>query len=197
LQADPDDADNAPELSFGQDPRIAHFHAVTDLVVDAGRRAPVLFVLDDLQWAGRPKLQLVLHWFRSPLPLRLCLVATHRETPADINDTFDEALAEFHRLEGLTRVQVAGFDRQGVAAFVEAASGTTVDAVPARANRLRNARPARAIRRRPVGGSTSVFTTAFIHNTSSIVIRPPCSARSRGRQRASRLPDRAAGERLP
>ena len=80
LQADRDDEHNTHELSFGQDPRIAHFHAVTDLVVDAGRRAPVLFVLDDLQWAGRPTLQLVLHWFRSPLPLRLCLVATHRET---------------------------------------------------------------------------------------------------------------------
>ena len=36
--------------------------------------------------------------------------------PADISDTFDDALAEFHRLEGITRVQVAGFDRDGVAA---------------------------------------------------------------------------------
>ena len=111
--------------------RASRFHAVTDLVVDAGRRAPVLFVLDDLQWAGRPTLQLVLHWFRSPLPLRLCLVATHRETPADINDTFDEALAEFHRLEGLTRGRSpASTVRRRRARRGRA--GHHVDAVPAR-----------------------------------------------------------------
>ena len=133
LQSDREDELNTHDMSIAGDPRAAHFQAVTDLVVDAGRRAPVLFVLDDLQWAGRPTLQLVLHWFRTPSPLRVCLLATHRETRADISDTFDDALGEFHRLEGITRVQVTGFDRDGVAQFVEAASGGQLEAVPARA----------------------------------------------------------------
>jgi class 3 adenylate cyclase/DNA-binding CsgD family transcriptional regulator len=133
LQSDREDELNAHDMSFAGDPRAAHFQAVTDLVVDAGRRAPVLFVLDDLQWAGRPTLQLVLHWFRTPSPLRVCLLVTHRETRADISDTFDDALGEFHRLEGITRVQVTGFDRDGVAQFVEAASGGHLEAVPTRA----------------------------------------------------------------
>jgi class 3 adenylate cyclase/DNA-binding CsgD family transcriptional regulator len=133
LQSDREDELNTHDMSIAGDPRAAHFQAVTDLVVDAGRRAPVLFVLDDLQWAGRPTLQLVLHWFRTPSPLRVCLLATHRETRADISDTFDDALGEFHRLEGITRVQVRGFDRDGVAQFVEAASGGQLEAVPVRA----------------------------------------------------------------
>ena len=83
LQAEPDE-DAGPGLTFGQDPRAARFQAATDLLVDAGLRAPVLFVLDDLQWAGRPTLQLLLHWLRTAAPLRCCFVATHREARADI-----------------------------------------------------------------------------------------------------------------
>jgi class 3 adenylate cyclase len=133
LQSDREDELNTHDMSIAGDPRAAHFQAVTDLVVDAGRRAPVLFVLDDLQWAGRPTLQLVLHWFRTPSPLRMCLLATHREARADISDTYGSSHAADYRLEGITRVQVAGFDRDGVAQFVEAASGGQLEAVPARA----------------------------------------------------------------
>jgi class 3 adenylate cyclase/DNA-binding CsgD family transcriptional regulator len=133
LQAGADDEDRGPELALGNEPRAARFRAATDLLVAAGRRAPVLLVLDDLQWAGPATLQLVLHWLRSPAPLRCCIVATHRETRADISDTFDAALAEIHRLDGVTRVQVTGFDPGGVGAFLEGASGAPIAALPERA----------------------------------------------------------------
>ena len=135
LRTEPEE-DSGPGLTFGQDPRAARFQAATDLLVDAGAHAPVLFVLDDLQWAGRPTLQLLLHWLRTAAPLRCCFVATHREARADVSDAFDDALAELHRLEGVTSVLVTGFDDDGVAAFVEAAAGVPIDAVPERAVRL-------------------------------------------------------------
>jgi class 3 adenylate cyclase/DNA-binding CsgD family transcriptional regulator/tetratricopeptide (TPR) repeat protein len=135
LRASHDD-EPSPNLTIGDDPRAALFQAVTDVLVAAGRRAEVLLVLDDLQWAGRPTLQLVLHLLRSPAPLRLCMIATHRETPADSNDAFDDALAELHRLDGISRIQVVGLDGDGVAAFVEAAAGGELDAVLAQAARV-------------------------------------------------------------
>ncbi len=49
----------ARSATVGHDPRATFFVGIGDLLVDAGRSAPVLFVLDDLQWARRPTLQLV------------------------------------------------------------------------------------------------------------------------------------------
>ena len=42
------------------------FEAVSALLTDAARRAPVLLVLDDLHWADRPTLQLLRHVVRAP-----------------------------------------------------------------------------------------------------------------------------------
>ena len=132
LQADTGEEDAGPPLTFGQDPRSCGSRPRPTCSSRPGGTRPVLFVLDDLQWAGRPTLQLVLHWMRSPAALRCCFVATHRETRADISDTFDDALAEIHRFEGVTRFQVSGFDAAGVAAFVEATAGVPIQAVPER-----------------------------------------------------------------
>ena len=46
----------------------------------AGGGDPVLLVLDDLQWAAPETLLLVRHVVRSPDPMRLLMVAVHRDT---------------------------------------------------------------------------------------------------------------------
>ena len=119
--------DEVSDDEFRQDPRATFFVAISDLLADAGRAAPVLLILDDLQWARRPTLQLVSHLLRSPTRLRLCILATHRDTPADADDAFTDALAELHRVEGTTRVPVRGLDDSGVGAFVAAMAGTELD----------------------------------------------------------------------
>jgi predicted ATPase/class 3 adenylate cyclase/DNA-binding CsgD family transcriptional regulator len=103
------------------------FQAVTDALVEAGQVAPVLLLLDDLHWAGRPTMQLVLHLMRSPAPLRLCLIATYRTTPDDIGAGLRETLPDLHRIEGTTRVVVRGLDRDAISAFLQAASGAALD----------------------------------------------------------------------
>ena len=117
----------SPVGAVGHDPRATFFVGIGDLLADAGRSAPVLLVLDDLQWARRPTLQLVGHLLRSPSRVRLCILATHRDTPADADDAFTDALAELHRVEGTTRVHVRGLDDSGVRAFVELAAGADLD----------------------------------------------------------------------
>ncbi len=120
-------ADVVQGVHAGDVERHRLFQAVTDTLVEAGRSAPVLLVVDDLHWAGRPTMQLVLHLMRSPAPLRLCLVATYRTTPDDIGSGLRDTLPDLHRIEGSTRVQVRGLDRHGIGAFLEAVSGAELD----------------------------------------------------------------------
>ncbi|MET1002041.1 MAG: AAA family ATPase [Acidimicrobiia bacterium] len=122
------DGGPSPADDVGHDPRATFFVAIGDLLVEAGRSAPVLLVLDDLQWARRPTLQLVGHLLRSPSRVRLCILATHRDTPADADDAFTDALADLHRVEGTARVHVRGLDDSGVRAFVELAAGADLGA---------------------------------------------------------------------
>jgi class 3 adenylate cyclase/ATP/maltotriose-dependent transcriptional regulator MalT len=106
------------------DERKRQFDAIASALADASRDAAVLLVLDDVHWAGPPPMQLILHLMHSPEPLRLCLVATHRDSPSDHSAALTDALADFHRLDGVTRVRVQGLDAAGVAAFVEAAASS-------------------------------------------------------------------------
>ena len=52
------------------------FEAVARLLSDAGARAPVLLVLDDLHWADRPTLQLLRHVLRAQDEAPLLIVGT-------------------------------------------------------------------------------------------------------------------------
>jgi len=123
-----------PEITNGpgEDRRDVLFREVSDHLAAIGEVAPVLLVLDDMHWARRPTVQLLLHLLRTRAQQRLCIVVTHRDAPDDIGEAFGDAIAELHRLEGVTRVPVPGLDERGVARFVEAATGSPIDATLAR-----------------------------------------------------------------
>ena len=104
------------------------FEAITVLLADLARLAPVLVILDDLHWAGRSTMQLLDHLLRSTRLRRVCVVATFRNSPTDIGEPLHEALADLRRRAGVERIALAGFDRAGVHDFVEAATGQAVDA---------------------------------------------------------------------
>lgn len=120
--------DLPPLLAADPDTERHRLHtAVTDLLAAAGRRAPVLLILEDLHWADAPTLLLVRHLARSGGEARLLLVVTFRDTdpPADLAD----ALVDVQRSEGVERVRLAGLGAPEVAEFVERATG--VEASPA------------------------------------------------------------------
>jgi class 3 adenylate cyclase/DNA-binding CsgD family transcriptional regulator len=102
------------------------FEAVVELLGDLARRRPVLLVLDDLHWAGRPTMQLLEHLLRAAVVVSLCVVATYRSAPADMGEPLREALPDLRRLPGVRRVALGGFDRAGVEQFVAAIAGHDV-----------------------------------------------------------------------
>ena len=97
------------------------FEAVARLLSDAGARAPVLLVLDDLHWADRPTLQLLRHVLRAQDEAPLLIVGTQREgeTPAELG----ELLADLRRDRLLQVVSLTGLDEPAVAALIADQAG--------------------------------------------------------------------------
>jgi class 3 adenylate cyclase len=91
------------------------FLAVTDLVQRLAVDQPTLWVLDDLQWSGRPTMLLLYHLLRTAPEVRLLVIATHRDTDLDRAHPLTELLADLRRLDGVTRVTLRGLGLAEVA----------------------------------------------------------------------------------
>ncbi|HMQ25121.1 MAG TPA: AAA family ATPase [Acidimicrobiales bacterium] len=103
------------------------FEAVADLLVDVSAERPVVLVLDDLHWAGKPTLLLLLHLLRVTRPMRVLVVATYRDTDLDRRHPLAEALADLRRMPDVERVALTGLDHTGVTDFLAAAAGHDLD----------------------------------------------------------------------
>src|ERR1700693_3077032 len=68
--------------------------AVSDLLAGAGRRAPMLVVLEDLHWADLPTLLLLRHLARGASDARVLVLATFRDTDAEVPAELADALAD-------------------------------------------------------------------------------------------------------
>jgi len=99
------------------------FEAVVDVLTNVSAEHPVVLVLDDLHWAGKPTLLLLLHLLRATAPMRLLVVVTYRDTDLDRRHPLSEALADLRRMPDVERVALSGLDATGVTAFMEAAAG--------------------------------------------------------------------------
>ena len=106
-----------------EDPESARFElfvAVERLLRDAADTAPILVVLDDLQWADPASLSM-LEFVASSLPkARVLLIATCRDVaPHTLDSTFN-ALA---RMAGFRAIELTGLSASDVASYVERAIG--------------------------------------------------------------------------
>ena len=99
------------------------FDAVSSLLAEASRQAPVLLVLDDLHWADRSTLQLLRHVARAPDEAALLIVGTYREMDVDAGHPLVGLLADLRRDGAYERLALGGLDRDGVGALVEASAG--------------------------------------------------------------------------
>lgn len=100
--------------------RFRLFEAVAELLGVVSRHAPILFVVDDLHWA--PRLQIATHLLHSAVPMRIMLVGTYRDTELGRTHPLGEALAEWRRLPGFTRLALRGLTADDVRQLVEAAA---------------------------------------------------------------------------
>jgi DNA-binding SARP family transcriptional activator len=103
------------------------FEAVVGLLTDLSRSAPVLLVLDDLQWADRPTLLLLRHLARATNPARLLIIGAYRST--ERGDTFASAMAELRRDRFAAQLDIRGLSESETSELVRVRAGVS----PARA----------------------------------------------------------------
>ena len=116
-----------PLRSDPETERYRLFNAVAAWLHDVSGEAPLLLVIDDLQWAAKPTLLLLRHVLRSPDPLHVLIVATYRDTDVGRGHPLAELLADVPRLEEAERLFLSGLDVPGVVAFMEEAAGHNLD----------------------------------------------------------------------
>ena len=103
------------------------FEAVGDLLSAVSAQAPIVLVLDDLHWAGKPTLLLLRHLLRGTEPRPWLVVITYRDTDLDRTHPLADMLADLRRQAGVTRLALGGLDAQGVASFMERLAGHELD----------------------------------------------------------------------
>jgi tetratricopeptide (TPR) repeat protein len=116
----------APIRTDPETERYRLFDAVAAWLAAASAEQPVLLVLDDLQWAAKPTLLLLRHVVRAAGG-RVLVLCTYRDTELTHDHPLVELVADLRRQGGVDRLSLGGLDDVGVAAFVEQASGGTLD----------------------------------------------------------------------
>jgi class 3 adenylate cyclase len=123
----PDLTERAPGLGapLHADPETEQyrlFDAVAAWLDATAAEAPLLLVLDDLQWAAKPTLLLLRHIVRTG-EHRLLIVGTYRDTELSRTHPLSGLLADLRRDGEAERIALTGLDAAGVAAFLEQAAG--------------------------------------------------------------------------
>ena len=104
--------------------------AVVELLIATGRRVPVLLVLEDGHWADHPTLLLLRHLGRAAADARLLIVATFRDTEADVPQELGDALVDLRRSEQVERLRLGGLAVDDVEEFLRRAGGAALDGRP-------------------------------------------------------------------
>ncbi len=103
------------------------FSAVVGLLDQVSRDSPVMVVVDDLQWADKPSLQLLRHVIANTTGQRILIVATYRQDELSGSHPLSEALVGVRREPGVSHITLSGLDDAEVVAFVQAAAGHDLD----------------------------------------------------------------------
>ena len=94
------------------------FDAVAGWLRATSSVAPLVLIVDDLQWAGRPTLQLLRHVVGSLTDSAVLILGAFRDTEVDRSHPLAELLADLHRVSGADRLALGGLSLDGVLALV-------------------------------------------------------------------------------
>ncbi len=98
---------------------------VSDLLANVSRGRPILLVIEDGHWADAPSLLLLRHLARSAWSARLLLLATFRDTEADVQPgTLTDTLADLRRSEDVVRMRLTGLSGAEVSDLISRAAGS-------------------------------------------------------------------------
>jgi DNA-binding CsgD family transcriptional regulator/tetratricopeptide (TPR) repeat protein len=96
---------------------------VTDLLASVGRRQPIVLVLEDGHWADVPTLLFLRHFARAGAGARTLLLATFRDTEAEMPSELADVLADLRRSESTVRLHLDGLTEDEIGEFVRRAAG--------------------------------------------------------------------------
>jgi tetratricopeptide (TPR) repeat protein len=125
--ADRVDGLSPPLRSDPETERYRLFDAVASWLSAAPGTAPLLLVLDDLQWAAKPTILLLRHIARGSDASGLLILGTYRDTELTHDHPLIELVADLRREGVVERLALSGLDDVAVAAFVEQISGRPLD----------------------------------------------------------------------
>jgi DNA-binding CsgD family transcriptional regulator/tetratricopeptide (TPR) repeat protein len=118
----------AAPLSADPDTERHRLHtAVSDVLASAGRRQPLLLVLEDGHWADNATLVLLRHLARVTTEARVLVLATFRDTEADVPAELADTLADLRRSEDVVRLRLTGLTQDEVTEFVRRSGGGEID----------------------------------------------------------------------
>jgi DNA-binding SARP family transcriptional activator len=110
-------------VTDAENDRYRLFEAIATLLGTIAVSAPLLLILDDLQWADRPSLQLLRHLVRSPLAGRLRILGVYR-LGEPLPPALESAITELGR-DGLLRtLEVTGLPETDAIELVRLRTGS-------------------------------------------------------------------------
>ena len=115
----------APPQLEPEQARFRLFDSITAFLKSAGRRQPLVLVLDDLHWADHPSLLLLEFVARELSNARLLIIGTYRDVELSRQHPLSRSLGELTRERLFQRVLLRGLDQDDVGRFIELASGIT------------------------------------------------------------------------
>lgn len=101
--------------------------AVADLLANVSRARPTLLVLEDGHWADGATLLLLRHLARSAWSARLLILATFRDSEADVPEELSETLADLRRSDDVMRMRLKGLSGAEVSELVGRAAGSDLN----------------------------------------------------------------------
>lgn len=121
-----DERDVATTPELGTD-RYVLFETVAELMDAESAVHPIVFVLDDVQYADGLTLRLLQHLLRHERQARLLIVGTVRTMPPVDNPNVDVFMADMRRDDTLHNIQLTGLDESEVAELLDV-SGSEIPA---------------------------------------------------------------------
>ena len=110
---------DAPASAMPDGRRYRLFEAVSQLLVAASQRAPILLLIDDLHWADQGSLLLLRHVLRSTRQAAICIVVTHRNDVPEWSAEFRDLMESLRREEAPTRIALHRLPDDDVRAVIE------------------------------------------------------------------------------
>ena len=109
-----------------EDDRWRLLQAVTSFLRNAATTQPILLILEDLHWADRGTLDLLVHLARNMLGARLLVIGTYRDVEVDRAHPLSATLAELRRVGELHRVLLRGLTVDEVHRMIKIIGGQEI-----------------------------------------------------------------------